>query len=70
MSKAISDYMAHLAGSEEAREKHRADPDAAMREHGLSDEDREVVSGGDHEEIRAAVRGSNPGLADTMSIIL
>ena len=70
MSTAISDYMAHLAESEEAREQHRADPDAAMSKHNLSDEERAVVKSGDHEQIRAAVRGSNPGLADTMSIIL
>jgi hypothetical protein len=70
MSKAISDYMAHLAGSEEARQKHREDPDAAMSEHNLSDDERELVKSGDHDQIRARVRESDPGLADTMAIIL
>ncbi len=70
MSKAISDYMAHLAENEDARQKHREDPDAAMSEHNLSEEEREIVKSGDHEQIRARVRQSNPGLADTMAIIL
>jgi hypothetical protein len=70
MSKRISDYMAHLADSEDAREKHRQDPHEAMKEHGLTDEERDIVASGDEDRIRAAVSESDPGLAQTMSIIL
>jgi hypothetical protein len=70
MSTRIRDYMAHLAEDDQARERHRRDPQAAMADHGLDDEEREIVASGDHDRIRGAVRESDPGIADTMSIIL
>ena len=70
MSRKIADYMAKLADDPKARGAHRKDPHAAMKHHGLNDDEREIVASGDHERIRGAVRSTDPQLADTLAIIL
>jgi hypothetical protein len=70
MSREIAHYMLHLAENEDARAEHQSDPQAAMDQFGLNDEEKEIVASGDHEKIRDAVRQVEPDLADTMAIII
>jgi hypothetical protein len=70
MSKSrIAEYMALLARSERARKAHREDADKAMREFGLTDEQRAVIATKDPEAIKEAVRKEDPDAVQTLAIV-
>jgi hypothetical protein len=69
MSRVIMEYMIVLAEDEDARARHKDDPEAAMLEFGLSEEEREIVASNDHERIRKEVAKHDPKVARTLAIV-
>ena len=71
MSKSrIADYMAELAKDPAARKAFNDDPDKAMRDFGLTAEERAVVATRDPAKIREAVRKKDPKAVETLAIVL
>jgi len=60
MSKKALDYVVKVSEDPAMQQAHKADPDAAMDAHGLSDEDKEVLKSGDLQKIRAHLGDDSP----------
>jgi hypothetical protein len=69
MSK-ITDYLIKLGEDKDALAAHNDDPQGHMAEHGLSDEEQEIVISGDHERILDHVREHAPENEEEIHIVL
>jgi hypothetical protein len=60
-SGSLTDFLQRLGDDPEFLEHYKRDKHSAMREHGLSDEHRQIVANGDVRAARDAVAAENPG---------
>lgn len=68
MSKLL-EYLNHLDQNAEARDAHLDDPSAAMRNHGLSDEEHDAVINGDTKKVSELIGVPEASLRSIQSII-
>lgn len=60
MSKKAAEFVTKLSQDPTKREAFKADPEATMDEHGLSDEDKAVLRTGDPDTIREYLGDDGP----------